>query len=765
MAMSGNLEPIGRKFDAGAPALTSADLIRADAVSMPIYAQLQDAAKDVAELTAFGRITSVNARIGGEAITTQGLLVSGDFFRVLGVRLALGRGVEAANDQAGATPVVVVSHAWWQQYYGGEISALGRTLTLNDTTFTIIGVAPSDFMGPHPGDSTDFFVPLSSAALLDPVYGRPINGQDFWWVEVIARLKPGASSGSLLGATSGVFAAAAKPVMKEGALQVRDGRTGLDWAREGYRRPLHLLLAVVGLVMLVTCSNLAGLCLARGEARRHEFAVRAALGSGRERLLRAALLENTVLALMGAGLGIGLAGLGRNALSALAAGTSEGLRYDTGIDLRVLGFSVAVALLTAVLSGMLPGWRAAQVDPVDALKRGNGATPRMALAGSLVVLQIALALTVMVGAGLYGRSLLSLLHTDPGYRLDNRLAFRTKAKASATMGQRNDFHRHIKEALLRVPGVEAATVANFKPMMGSGIRQSFFTLPGLTPESETSAVRFSVDESFFAVMDMPLIEGRGFRSSDQDGLGKGISAVVVNEAFVREYLMAGVSVDRTLKLNGTSEEARVIGVVRDAHLSSVKGAVPPTVFFYSGQRPILSAYHIVRSSLPKTTLLAAAREAVASVDPEVPLGGPAMLDEVRDKALREEHLMATLVGSLGVLALGLGCLGVYGLMAFVVVRRTRDIGVRMALGAKPVDIGRAVLRGALRLTFVGGVIGMGAALALGRLVENQLYGVTARDPLTFVTAIGVLLAGMIAVALVPAWRATQVNPLEALRAE
>ncbi len=765
MPLSGNYEPIGRALRQGASTLSNAEPIRADALSQVVFARLRDAAKEVADLVAFGTIKNLNALAGSEPLTTQGLFVSGNFFPALQVQMALGRGLEPADDTPGTAPVVVISHAWWKRFYGGETAVLGRTLTVNETVFTIVGVAPPAFKGAHPGAETDFFAPLAAAPLVDRIYVGPVNGQDYWWVQTIARLKPAASSEALLAATSGVFAAAAAPVMKEATLLVRDGRAGPDWFRADYRYPLLLLLAVVGVVMLVTCANLAGVCLARGEARRHEFAVRAALGAGRGRLVRVALLENLVLALVGAGLGIGLAVLGRDPLSALTAGTEEGLRYDTAVDLRVLGFSVAVALLTAILSGLLPGLRAARVDPLDALKRGGGAGGRSMIARLLVVLQISLALTVLVGAGLYGRSLLGLLHTDPGYRLDNRLVFRVKTANNANSAQRNDFHRRIQEALLQTPGIEAAAVASFKPMLSSSARQPLFLLPGETGTGEVTAVRCSVGESFFAVMDTPIVDGRGFSAADRK-ISDRILSLVVNEAFVRDYFHGRQAVgQQLLRIQEGRMSGQIIGVCRDGRLATVTEAAQPTIFFFADQSPSASAFHIIRSSLPKVPLLAAARAAVASVDPKAPLGGPAMLDEVRDKSLRMERLMATLVGSLGVLVLGLACLGVYGLMAFVVTRRTRDIGVRMALGARSLAVARAVLWDALRLAVAGALLGGIAALTLGRLIESHLYGISARDPWTLTLSVGVLLLGILAATLWPAWRAMRVNPLVALRAE
>jgi len=762
MPLTGNYGLVGQASAPGS-GLTSAQAIRADSVSLPLYERLREAGDGMADLVAFGTINGINARVGGGFSTTQGLFVSGNFFSDLGVQVRLGRGVKPEDDRPGAPPVAVIGYEWWQGYYGGDDSVLGKTLRLNGVTFTIIGVAPPQFRGAHPGDRSDFYAPLASARLIDRIYAGPLNGQELWWLQTMARLKHGATTEQLRGALRGPFAEIAAPVMKDAELLVRDGRGGPDWLRQDYRGPLRVLLAVVGAVMLVSCANLAGVCLARGEARRHEFAVRAALGSRRGRLLRVALLENVLLSLSGAGLGVALAVLGQQQLSRLAAGEEQGLPFDTAVDLRVLAVSIAAALATAVLSGLLPGWRAAQVDPLLALKRGGGGTPRLPIARSLVTLQAGLAMLLLVGAGLYGRSLLTLLQTDTGYRLEERFVFRVKAPANARAVQVREFHRRIQEELARVPGVSAVGLASFKPMLGSGLRQAFFIPPGQDQAGDATAQRHTVSATFFEAMNLTLVEGRVFQESD--GVDRMPTVVVVNETFARKYLPAGQATGQELRSTDGRSVWRVIGVCRDAHLSSVKGAVPPTVFFSADQPSLQSAFHVVRTTLLAPAILQAARKAVAAVDPEVPVGGPAMLDAVRDKALREDRLLATLVGSLGALALGLACLGMYGLIAFTVTSRKRDLGVRLALGARPLEVGFGVMVGALKLALIGGTTGLIAALAVGRLIEAQLHGVSPRDPWTLGVALAVMLLGAIAAALWPAWRAMRVNPMEALRAE
>lgn len=380
-------------------------------------------------------------------------------------------------------------------------------------------------------------------------------------------------------------------------------------------------------------------------------------------------------------------------------------------------------------------------------------------------MQLALAALLLVGATLYGRSLLGLLRTDSGYTVENRLVFRLKARVVRPSAPINAFHDRVSEALLKLPGSEGAAVMNFKPLLGASGRQEFITHPGRTGgETTTPAVGYLVGDSFFEAMGIPIVEGRSFRPTDEPG--RGFTVAVVNEAFVRTYFQGQNPVGLKMRAShlGT-QEWQIIGVCRDAVLSRVQEPVAPTVFRYFVQSPQQSAFHVVRSSLPVPVLVQAVREAVASVDPEIAPAGIATLEEVKEKSLRRENLLATLVGALGLLALLLACVGVCGLMGFAVTRRTREIGVRMALGAPPGSVGCMVLREAAGLAGFGMAVGLVGALVLGRLVESQLYGVSARDPLSLALAGGALALAVVSAVAWPAWKAARVDPLISLRAE
>jgi predicted permease len=766
MDSAGYYDRVPGPTTAAAPAISDWRRGRAvsEAVSPALFQRLREAAAGQAEIFGYARINGVNARADGLAFTSQGLLVSGNFFPALGVRLALGRGLQPEDDLPGAPRAVVIGHEWWMRQFGGDPSVVGQTVMLNEVAFTVVGVSRPEFHGVHEGDTAEFFAPLAAATEIEPIYRVMGKQKPFWWISTMARLKPGATATTLAAVLARPFAGEAGAVMADPELLIEDGRAGPDWERSDYRRPLGLALAVVGIVMLAACANLAGLALARGAARQHEFAIRAALGAGRWRLLRVSLLENLVLAAAGATLGVLLARGLRTYLATLTAGADEGFRYDTSVDGRVMGFALLLAFLTALLSGILPGWRAAHTDPLVGLKSGGsvGGT-RLRLGRSLVAVQLAFAALLLVGAALYGRSLLGLLRNIDDRAVENRVVFRVKARVSRPSAPINAFHDRVREALLKLPGSEAAAVMNFKPLLGTSGRVDFVTRPGPAgDEAITPAARRVVGDSFFAAMGISILEGRAFLPSDEPTSGSTVA--VVNETFVRTYFPGQRVIGRTIR-TASNQNWQIVGVCRDAVLARVHEPVAPTVFTCFRQSAQQSAYHVVRSSLPAPVLMQAVREAVASVDPEIAPAGMATLAEVRTKSLRRENLLATLVGTLGMLALLLASVGVCGLMGFAVTRRTREIGVRMALGAQPGSVGGMVLREAAGLAGIGVAVGLGGALALGRLMESQLHGVSARDPLSLIVAGGSLVIATVFAAAWPAWRAARVNPLIALRAE
>jgi predicted permease len=552
--------------------------------------------------------------------------------------------------------------------------------------------------------------------------------------------------------------------MQEPAMLIENGRAGSAYDRGNYRKPLLLLLGAAGVVILVACANMAGLSLARAAARENEFAVRAALGAGRHRIVGQCLTESILLALAGASLGLVFAFWVRAAIARLISGSIEGLRYDISFDSAVLGFTFAAAGVTALLFGLVPALRAGRVDPQSGLRgRTTLGAPRLRLGRILVAAQVALSLILLVGAGLYGRTLINLASIDPGFDVENMVLFRLRPRNAGYEGEvATAYLTQVQESLRQVPGVRSAAVSQFSLLGGWMAGGGFFTLPGLptTGDAQPRAHRLTVSETFLETLRMPILRGRGLLATDDATAPK---VVLINEVFARRYLADAVPLGRALTIGG--EQWQIVGVVSDAKYTNIKNEVPPTVYFSFRQDPIDSTYFAVRTALPAASILPSVRRAVAAIDPNIPMFDVKTQRQQFDANISQERLFAILCGALAGLALLLCCVGLFGLMAFQVARRTAEIGVRVALGAQHRDITRPILREALLLCVAGAAVAIPATLAVTRLIRSQLHGVEPHDPLALAAA--VVLIGLVAVfaAWIPARRAAKVDPMTALRAE
>ena len=734
-----------------------------DSFTYPLYRSLRERGAAQADIFAFTELDGVNARARHEPFIAGGLMVSDNFFSALGVRPVIGRVFAAGDDQAGTAPLAIITYGWWEQQFDLDPGVLGQTVSLNGNTFTVVGVLPREFRGLDLADLKEFYVPMSAQPLLMPNY--PVTSLDRWWVHLMSRVRPSDGTSSLQTALQVTFASQVGNVMKAPKVEIGDGRAGPAYNQLDYRKSLLLLLSVVGIVILVACANLAGLSLARSAARQHEFAVRAALGSGRWRLIRQSLTESVLLALIGGAAGLLLADWGKFAISRLLAGSPDGLRYDLTLDHTVLGFTFGLSLVTALLSGLLPALRAGRVDPVAGLKsRTTLGAPRLRTGRILVAAQIALSVLLLAGAGLHVRTLVNLARIDPGFATENLLLFRLNPRAAGLRGAAaTAFFERVQDALTKVPGVRAAALTQYKLLGGTSTFGNFFTLPShpeLAGEKSPTAHRLDVGETFFTTMGIPLRLGRGLDAADAAGATK---VVVVNDTFVRKYFSNENPVGQTLKVGNA--EWQIVGVCRDAKYTDIKIDAPPTVYFSYRQSGTSSACFAVRTALPPLAIVAAVRQAVGAIDANVPLAGITTQEAIRDGQIAQERMFATLVGALAGLAVLLACIGLYGLLAYDVARRTSEIGIRMALGAQRVDIARPILREALLLAAAGLAVGVPAAIALAQLVKSQLYGVAPVDPLSLIIGAALLLAVALFAAWLPARRATKVDPMVALRAE
>jgi len=733
----------------------------AECVSPPLFDELRGQGAAIADIFGFAPFDDVIARARHEAFAANGMVVTDNFFPALGVRPLLGRLFAPGTSDPDAAQQVVITHEWWEKHFDRDPSVIGQALSLNASSYTIIGVLPRGFSGVRPGAPREFF------ALLTPdsqFRERAVSVPDHWWLRMMARMRPTAGDAQLKAALDVVFARGADGQMKEPEMLVQPGQGGLAFERNTYGQPLLLMLGAVGLVMLVACANLTGLLLARGATRQHEFAVRAALGAGRWTLIRQSLTESLILAGLGGGLGVLLASWGRDAISRLLTGSSAGLLHDLSLDYKVMSFTVAAALITALLSGLLPALRAGGADPGNGLKARNAlGIPRLRTGRVLVIAQIGLSLLLLTGAGLFLRTLANLKDINTGFDTEKLLVFQVNPGFAGYEETRlTAFYEQVQNSLAAIPGVRDAALTVF-PLLDNKSSSGGFSMPGrAAPQSDNQQThRLVVGETFFDTLGVPLLSGRSLSTADGAAAPK---VIVVNETFARKYFPDEDPVGRTI--NTWRADWRIVGVCADTKYQNIKEAVPPTVFIPFRQFPLrYGAFFAVRTSLPPLELATAARKAVADVDPGVPVARLTTQMQLIDGTISQERMSASLCAALAGFALLLSCIGLYGLMSYNVARRTGEVAIRMALGAQASDVSRAVLREALMLVGLGIAVGLPAAAAVTRLLQSHLYGVQPIDPVTFTIVTGMLTVVALAAALLPARRAARIDPMVALRSE
>jgi predicted permease len=872
--------------------------------SEPMFQEIAEA-NVFSGTAAFANSGRLNLTGNGPASVINGQLVSGDFFRTMGLKAAIGRLIDASDDKASAAPVTALNYGYWQSAFGGSRDVVGRTIELNNVPFTIIGVAEQRFTGITPGSDYDVWLPLSDGQRIGN--SGPFRWNDrqadvaFWWLTIIGRLKPGTPQAQAQAKVSGLFSnemlhgavplfhgggpaggpalrggapgSGGGPVRREmvfggapppaggqgptslpvppsgqGAVQIRrvapggprppstgnqptivagppgaappggphpsavpseprtlstaadnpevtlvPAQSGLTGARTRYADPLYVLMLAVGIILLIACANVAGLMLARAAARQKEMAVRLALGAGRARIVRQLMTESVMLSGLGGALGILFAYWGAHAiLSFVSSNQPRPLGFATGLDLRVLGFTVGVSLLTGILFGIAPTFRSARVDLTPALKEGEGSSVGsghsggkwLSIGNALVVAQVALAIVVLVGAGLLVRTLANLRSVDVGFDSHNILVFGIDPTLIGYKNaQVNSLYRDLQGRLAETPGVKSASYS-MMPLLSNGLMVTSFHWPGTPQDQDSEADMLGVGPNFFETLHIPLLAGRGFNASDfelsaANGGATPTSAptsapssaptpVIVNQAFVEKYLGKEKPIG---KLFGQSEGDanspasagyEIIGVVRDAKYNSLRREIHAMI--YSPQSAGGASFEL-RTAADPQAILPAIREVVAQVSTNLPLFNVTTESEQIDRLLFQERLVARLAGFFGLLALVLACIGLYGLLSYEVGRRTREIGIRMALGAEPGSVLKLVLRQGIVLAIAGAAVGIGVALGVTRYLTSMLYDVDANDPLTMITVAMLLTLVALAACFIPAQRATRVDPLVALRYE
>jgi predicted permease len=747
----------------------------------------------LSDVFAFGGV-SLNVNAGGEAEVASGQAVSGNYFAALGVEALRGRTLRDEDDSAGAAPAAVISHRYWERRFGGDPSVVGRQIKLNNVAVTVVGVTPEGFDGTmQVGTSPDVSIPLA----LEPQVGGErsrMAGAGVWWLRLMGRLRPGAGPEQARASLEGVFqqSVVAHRAERQARARAQGGnpvatlepadypRLGVDPGAQGemnrrqsYRRPLSLLLGAVGLVLLIACANVANLLLARAAGRQREVAVRLALGAGRRRLVRQLLTESVLLALVGGALGVLLAFWIKDGLLASGVWGGRGMSaLDAQIDLRVLGFTLALSTLTGIVFGLAPAWRSSRVELVPALKSGGGssrATARSLLSKSLVVAQVAMSVLVLVGAGLFLRTLVNLRSAETGFNAHNLLLFSVDPSLLGYKGERlADLYARLAERVEGVPGVRSVTFSR-NALLSQASSSRTLHLPGAAgqPASDELYVH-QVRENFLETMEIPLLAGRA--TSPQDD-GRAPRVAVVNQTFARRFFPGENPLGRRLGFSPEKpDEVEIVGVAGDAKYARQRDEVPPTVYLPWRQElgSMGSATFEVRTGGDPEAVVAAVRQAAREVEAALPLGGVQTQVEQADETLALERLFARLLGLFGLLAQQLAAIGLYGVLAWTVAQRTREIGIRMALGARRRDVLAMVLRQGMTLALVGVALGLAGAYALTKYLgslTSMLYGVEPTDPLTFGAIALLLTLAALAACYIPARRATKVDPMTALRYE
>jgi predicted permease len=765
-------------------------------LSYPMYTELRDNNRVFDGMFCrFGY--GLHVGYGERTERAVGELVSGTYFPVLGVKAAVGRTLGPDDDRTpGAHPVAVLSHAYWSSRFAADPSVVGRTLTINGDGYTVIGVAQPGFEGIELGRPTQVFLPMMMSTQTTPLR-KALDQRLFRWVRVFARLKPGvtpeaAASGLQPSFRSSLetdladaeFRTAAETLRQQyvqNRLVMVPGAQGRSGFRRGLQEPLWVLMAAAAGVLIIACANVANLLLARGAARQREMAVRLALGASRGRLVRQLLVESVLLSLAG-----GLAGL---ALSAFGAPLILGLFADNEIpspvsatpDLRILAFTLIVSTVTGIVFGLTPALQSTRAAVATTLKDQAGSVLGGGSARfrkTLVASQVAVSLLLVAAAGLFLRTLQNLQAVDVGFDTRALVSFTVEPSMSGYTSRRTkELLKTLLERLQATPGVSSATVASVRLLDGSQWT-SDVTVEGYAHGNEEDMEQncLAVGPGYFRTMGMPLLAGRELDERDErledlpddQGLLQ-YRVAVVNERFVKKYFGERNPIGRHIGFGtdpGRPTPIEIVGVVADSKYADVRDEAPRQIFF-----PILETRNprgftaYVRTTQPPSAMIASVRRLVQELDPNVPVVAPRSLEQQVGRSVSRERMVAMMSGVFGTLATLLAVVGLYGVMAYSVARRTREIGIRMALGARAGDISRMVVREVLVITAAGIAVALLASWSLGRLVASQLYGVSPTDPLTLSAAVLVLATVSLLAGLVPSRRAARVEPTTALHYE
>ncbi len=759
--------------------------VRTDIFRWEHYRLLRERLTGFTGILASGRADGIELRAEASAAEPErprSRFVSGNYFQVLGVNAAVGRAFTTADDEAiGASPVAVISHALWKRRFHGDGSVIGRGVVINSSRFTVVGVMPEGFTGEIVGQNTDLWLPLTMQPVINP--RRPwLTEADAYWLLLLGRRAPGVSYEQVktqiettvrqlvLDATTD----GPPPPVSDIEVFVSEGAKGFSAVREAYGTALTTLMVGVGVLLLIICANVANLLLARAVARGREMSLRLAIGAGRGRLVRQLLSESLMLALIGAALGLLLARWGSRLLLALHADGARALPLDTGLVLPVLAFTAGLAMVTVILFGLVPALRASRVDLATALRGARATTgagsaaagTRNLLGKSLIAAQVSLSLVLLIGAALLVRSLQSVQNQELGLDRDHLIIADVDAMTRGYTGDRLlVMLKELSGRLQQIGGVAAVTYSENGIFSGTESGTTF-QVPGFVAnaDADTAAAFDQVGPGYIDAIGGRVLRGRDLAADDMD---RGVPVTMINETMARFYFGDGDPVGRSIQFND-SQSVQITGVVADVKDHELKGEASrrfylPIARNRFGEPTALS--FIVRTTGDPAPVVEQVRKTIAAFDPQLPIEGVNTLSHLMRQSVREDRLLARLATGFGALALLLAAIGLYGVMTYAVSRRTGEIGLRLALGAQRPAVIRMVLGDSLRIVLIGVVAGVPLAIGAARLLRHQLYGVSATNAVAFAAALGVLLVAAIAAALIPAWRASRVQPLVALRQE
>ena len=756
------------------------------------YTRFRQEPGPLSDVFAFASV-DMNVNAGGQAEVVSGQVVSGNYYSALGVPAILGRTITDADDYASSAPVAVLSHRFWTTRFNGDPSVIGKQININNVAFTIAGVSPPDFNGTMDvGSTMDVAIPISWEPQISGETSM-MRGAGIWWLRLMGRLKPGATLEEAQTALAGPFQQsvlehrAARQLRAQTplrTLELKDlPRLGVDSGSQGemnwrrhFREPFRLLFGVVGLVLLIACANVANLLLVRASSRRRELAVRLALGASRGRLVRQLLTESILLAVAGGALGVLFALWIKDGLLVTTEwGGRQMSALTPELDLRVLGFTLGLSLLTGIIFGLVPAMRATKVDLTPALKdsgRGSSASARSWLSKSLVVVQVSVSVLLLIGALLLVKSLRNLKNVEPGFNANNLLLFNVDPSLIGYKEDRLvDLYQQMFARLEAAPGVQAVTFSRHPLLAWSSTTDSVYIPNDLGPDGkprERDAKLHYIRENFLKTMEVPLLSGRTFTEHDDARAPK---VAIVNKLFSLVYFGDLSPVGRRFSFDPEKpNEIEVIGMAEDSRYTSQREDVEPTVYLPWRQtlRRVGAMTFNVRTTGDPLSVVSGIREAVRQVDSNLPISNIRTQLEQANETLSMERLFAKLLSFFGLIAQLLAAIGLYGVLAYSVSQRTQEIGIRMALGANRARVLRMVLRQGMTLTVVGVALGVAAAFVVTKYVEtltSMLFGIEARDPVTFIAIpLGLTLVALLA-CLLPARRATKVDPLVALRYE